>query len=152
MHIHITDEQLAANISSCLSLRGSCSDLASPNLVFHPTLEHCDGADHSALYRVHTYPWMSNPANVLHGGMTATLLDTFMWVLCFGLYGVMTPTISITVNYALPVPLDQDIIVRARVTHTGGTSAHVTGEIWLPDDPDTLLATATGVFYTAGRR
>lgn len=151
MHIHITDEQLASNISACFSQRDGYHDLTNLADVFHPSLESCDGAARTVCYRIRTCSWMSNPNQVLHGGMTATIFDTFMGILCLGLYNVMTPTISITVNYALPIPLNRDIIVRARVTHTGGTSAHVTGEIYLPEDPDTTLATASGLYYTAGR-
>ncbi|MGN0985237.1 MAG: PaaI family thioesterase [Candidatus Enterenecus sp.] len=151
MQIQTTDEQLAERIRTAIARRGDCENLSNPNLIFRPTLESCDSRERTATYRVHTFPWMSNPMGVLHGGMTAAILDTFMGILCRAVYGteVITPTISMTVNYARPIPLDADLIVCARVTHTGGTSSHTAGELRLADAPDDVLATATGVYYIA---
>lgn len=154
MQIQVTDEQLAQRILAAIARCGDCESLSNPNLIFRPTLENCDSRARTARYRVRTYPWMSNPMGVLHGGMTAAILDTFMGILCRGMYGdgVTTPTVTLTVNYARPIPLDADLIVRARVTHTGGASCHAAGEIRLADSPDAVLATATGVYCVARQR
>lgn len=148
MRIQVTDEQLAAPIQKMLA-RHSCGNPAEPNLNFQFALEHCDGPAQTVCYQVHTYPWMTNPNHVVHGGVIAAMLDSAMGLLCAGLYDAMTPTITMTINYALPVPLDEDIMIRVRAFGTARTSAQITGEIYLPGDPGTILVSAMGVYHTA---
>ena len=149
MRKEITTEQLAANLDQILSVRCAGIDPSQPNLRFCPTVESCDGSSRSICLRYHTYSWMANPMNVTHGGMIAAILDASMGVLCIGLYGVMTPTITMTTNYCRPVPLDTDVLVRVRASYTGGTNAQMSAEMYLPDEPNDPLATTIGVYYTA---
>lgn len=150
MHNEMTTPQLTEAIDRVLSARGYAARPAEPTLRFVPTLESCDGSERSACFRFYTFDWMANPNGVLHGGMAASMLDSAMGILCLSCYeGNFTSTISMTVNYARPIPLDTDVLIRAKAAYTGGTSAQMTAEMYLPHQPDTLLATATGVYYTA---
>ena len=149
MRKEITTEQLTINLKKILTARCDGIDPSQPNLRFCPTVESCDGPSRCAQLRFHTYPWMANPMNVTHGGMISAILDASMGVLCFGLYGVMTPTITMTTNYCRPVPLDTDILVRVRLSYPGGTSAQLSADMYLSTDLTVPLATATGVYYTA---
>ncbi|MDE6261525.1 MAG: hypothetical protein K2M42_11845, partial [Oscillospiraceae bacterium] len=60
--------------------------------------------------------------------------------------GVPTPTITMTVNYARPVPLDADILVRTRTVRVGNTSGQMQAEVFLAGKPEEVLATAAGVY------
>lgn len=145
----MTTRQLEAALNRFLADRCNGIDPAMPNLRFCPAVESCDGPARRAVFRIHTYAWMANPMNVTHGGMIASILDSSMGILCGTLYGMLTPTITMTTNYCRPVPLDADVIVAVHVTFAGGTSAQVAAEMYLPDEPGDPLATATGVYYTA---
>lgn len=144
----ISSETLNARLNELLALRGKDIDPGQPNLRFCGKLEY--SGENMACFRYHTQPWMTNPNHTLHGGMIAAMLDTFMGTLCCALCeGGFTPTVSMNVNYALPVPLDTDVLVRVRASYNGSTNAQLWAELCLPDAPDTLLATATGVYHTA---
>ena len=148
MRKNITPEILEQRIRALLALRGQDIDPNQPNLRFCGELESC--GENTACLRYHTQPWMANPNRVLHGGITAAILDTSMGTLCSVLYeGGFTPTITMNISYALPVPLDADILVRVRASYTGGTTAQLSAELCLPEAPDTVLASATGVYHTA---
>lgn len=148
MRTNITHEELAGRINELLSLRNSEIDPSQPNLRFCATLDRCD--DSGVYLRYRTYDWMSNPNRVVHGGMIAAILDTSMGTVCCALYeGGFTPTITMTINYARPVPLGADIIVRVCHSYTGAGSAQLSSELLNADAPDIILATASGVYHTA---
>lgn len=149
MQKEITTEQLSANLNRILSVRCSGIDPAQPNLRFCPIVEACDGPARSVTFRFHTYSWMANPMNVTHGGMISAILDSSMGTFSYGIYGVLTPTITMTTNYCRPVPLDSDILVRVHAAYPGGTSIHLSAEMYLPGEENDPLATTTGVYYTA---
>ena len=151
MYKDITTEQLEQAVSNLLAhIENPTPEL--PGLVFKPSIEFCDGPTHTVGLRYHTYPWMANYSGVVHGGMVATLLDNTMGITCRSIYGarkdVVTPTVSLAINYARPIPLNADIIVRVWAVTTGATSTQMTADIFLPEKPHSALATAVGIFYT----
>lgn len=55
-----------------------------------------DGPDGSLLFACRTDPSMSNPLGIVHGGITAALLDTCMGVTCSAQCGrAATPTVTL---------------------------------------------------------
>ena len=93
---------------------------------------------------------MQNLNGVVHGGIAATILDVSMATLSISLYGVITPTVSMTINYTRPIPLDADILVKVHATYTGESSAQLTACMYLPGEERLPLATASGVYHAAG--
>lgn len=123
-----------------------------PNSTVDPsadlTLLDCDGATGSLVLGYHTKPWMANVWGVVHGGIVAVLMDTCMGITCSLHCGVITPTISMTVNYARPVPLDAELVVRTRTIRVGATSGQISAEVYPAGQPDKLLVTASGAYCT----
>lgn len=110
-------------------------------------VEEADGRPGSLLFSCRTDRSMSNPISIVHGGVTASLVDTCMGVTCAVHCGnTVTPTVTMTVNYARPIPLDADIRVRARTVRYGATSGQMTSEVFLADHPEEILVTASGVY------
>lgn len=106
-----------------------------------------DGPDGSLLFACRTDPSMSNPLGIVHGGITAALLDTCMGVTCSAQCGrAATPTVTLTVNYVRPVPLDAQLRVRTRTVRIGRSTGQLSAEVPPADHPEEILATATGVF------
>ena len=127
-------------------LAGPHRNLPGTDLTFR--FVRCDGPGLWLELAYETRPWMSNPMHVLHGGMTAVLLDSTMGVLCCSLCGHGTPTISMTVNYTRPVPLERTVHVRTNLVVFGRTSSQLTAQLFLPEEPERVLAFATGVYST----
>ena len=107
-----------------------------------------DGPGGCLLFSCRTDQSMSNPMGIVHGGVTASLVDTCMGITCGIQCGLITPTISMTINYARPVPLDASIVVRTRTVRCGATAGHIEAEVYPAGQPETLLVTASGAYST----
>ncbi len=92
--------------------------------------------EESAQELVLRYPleaWQVNGLGTLHGGMINTMLDLTM---CMAIYSVsrqtIPPTVSMTTNYLRPVPMEQYVLIKARVTSLGKRNATAYGEAIVP--------------------
>jgi uncharacterized protein (TIGR00369 family) len=99
--------------------------------------------------------WMANPVGVIHGGMTATLLDTVMTL------AVMTKlprervctTLDLSLHYVRPLfPTGEKIVAEGIVVHTGATVGTAEGKLY--DERRRLIAhgTATLAIIDATRQ
>ena len=145
-----TTEELETKLKDFLANRVSASTGSEfPDLFPWIRIESADGETSSAVFSYDIKPWAANVLGICHGGVTATLADCCMGVLAAVFAGAATPTISLTVNYVLPVMLNQTYCVRVRLVRIGGTTAHVSADFWRKDSPENLVLTATGVYSTA---
>jgi uncharacterized protein (TIGR00369 family) len=86
-----------------------------------------------------------NPIGMVHGGVTATLLDSALGCAVHSELpaGVGYTTLELNANYLRPVVADTGTVrCRARVVHRGGTVATAEARAWREAD-DELLAHAT---------
>jgi uncharacterized protein (TIGR00369 family) len=86
-----------------------------------------------------------NPIGMVHGGVTATLLDSAMGCAVHSELpaGVGYTTLELNANYLRPILADTGPVrCRARVVHRGGTVATAEARAWREAD-DELLAHAT---------
>ena len=144
----IETEELRRRVQSVLKRRRAVNPQGMPDPSADLTLMDCDGPTGSLVLGYRTKPWMANIWGVVHGGVVANLVDTSMGITCAVQCGVITPTISLTVNYARPVPLDAEVIVRTRTVRCGATSGQMCAEVCLAGRPDELLVTASGAYCT----
>lgn len=144
----IPNQALRESARQSIALRLRSDAQAWPRFGRDVTLVEEDGPDGSLLFACHTDPSMSNPLGIVHGGVTASLLDTCMGVTCAAQCGgrAATPTVTMTVNYVRPVPLDAELRVRTRTVRIGRTTGQLSAEVFPPDSPDQVLAAATGVY------
>ena len=111
-------------------------------------LAGCDYEKRTLVLRVDTQRWMENPNGVLHGGVSAAMLDIAMGTLVrYFTGGGMAPTVSMTVSYLHPVPVGKPVYLAAELPMRGFTLCHAAGRIWVRDEPDKILCTASGVYY-----
>ena len=117
--------------------------------LLHPRLVACDFCGRSVVAVFRTTPAMRNSNNVLHGGVTATMLDSIGGVVtrCFTPAAAIAPTVSLQVSYLEAIPLDVDVHVRASVTHAGRKLLHVRSEAFDPEEPERVYATGTAVYF-----
>ena len=148
----IETQELRRRVERFLGVRAEKSPTTVDRLLKeHPadlTLVDCDGAAGSLVLRYETKPWMSNIWGVVHGGVVANLVDSCMGITCAAQCGVITPTISMTVNYARPVPLNAAVEVRTRTASCGAAVGQMYAEIYPAGQPDKLLVTASGAYST----
>ena len=148
MTCKLTNEEMRRRAESFLKYRAEGTPSAMPDPSADLTLIDCDGPTGSLVLGYETKPWMANIWGVVHGGVTATLVDTCMGITCGVQCNAITPTISMTVDYARPIPLNTGIVVRTRTIRCGATVGHVSAEVYLADDPGQLLAAASGAYCT----
>jgi uncharacterized protein (TIGR00369 family) len=116
-----------------------------------PHLESCCFADKTAIISYDTQPWMSNPGGVVHGGMVATLFDVAIGCVTYFAAGEkLTPTMSLQVSFVRPMAIGKRVYVQVSLTSCGRTSGHATAKAWQEGEPDRIIATAAGLYYTAG--
>lgn len=91
--------------------------------------------------------WMANPMGVVHGGMTATILDT---VTTLSVQSKLPPThfcttVDLHVQFVRSVAPDSRIVkAHGYAVHVGRTIGTARGEAY--DEDGRLIATATGTF------
>ena len=114
-----------------------------------PRLAACDHEARTLELVFDTAAWMRNPAGMLHGGMTAMMLDTTMGVLSFCYAGGnVTPTVTMSVSYLRPIPAGAQLHILARADRPGRTINYISAQAWV-EDADRPAATATGAFFAA---
>ena len=144
----LTTQELRRRTLAFLQLRAREIPAGMPDPSADLTLLDCDGPSGSLTLGYATKPWMANVWGVVHGGVTAALVDSCMGITCGIQCGLITPTISMTINYARPVPLDASIGVRTRTVRCGATAGHIEAEVYPAGQPETLLVTASGAYST----
>ena len=117
------------------------------NAMLEAELVRCDFSEQSVVLGVEIQPWMTNPGGILHGGVTASLLDLAMGVLSrYVSGGVMTPTIDLNIKYLRSATAPCRLCVSGRITKRGRTFVHAESALWRPGQEDRLLATAEGIY------
>ena len=81
-----------------------------------------------------------------HGGVVAAIFDDVMGYVLV-LLRVPAFTGRLTVNYRAPVPIGEDIVVRARLASRSGRKLSMTAEMTLASDPEQpVICDAEGLF------
>jgi uncharacterized protein (TIGR00369 family) len=96
------------------------------------------------VFTARSQPEFANPQGTVHGGVTATLLDSAMAcaVLSELPPGVGSTTVDLAVTFLRPVPLDgTELRAEGRVVHVGRSIATAEGRV--TDDRGRVVATAT---------
>ena len=98
-------------------------------------------------YKVNSF--MLNAFGCLHGGMTASISDRSMGLLCsYFLDGKFTPTINLNMNYILPFMEGEILVIEVKIERLGHHVASTTAKLYRKSDGQ-CGATATGNFSVA---
>lgn len=111
-------------------------------------LLHAEGdfKDNQFTIKIPNTPIIQNSLNIVHGGITATLLDSAMG----GLVHYLLPpdksavTTEIKVNYVAP-GVGKELICKANVIHKGNKTVVTEGRVFRDDG--TLIAHSTASFF-----
>ncbi|WP_051541366.1 PaaI family thioesterase [Caldalkalibacillus mannanilyticus] len=91
-------------------------------------------------------PFILNPLQIVHGGITATLADSTMGAVVYRKLpkDKHCVTSEMKINY-ISAGLGNQLICRAKVVHIGNTLC--VAECRITNEKDKLIAIATGTFY-----
>jgi uncharacterized protein (TIGR00369 family) len=109
-------------------------------------LESCDDEKQEIVLKFPLDPWQVNGLGTLHGGMANTMMDLAMSmaVYCFSRQNI-PPTISMATNYLRPIPMEQHVFVRAKLTSLGKRNATAYCEAIIPGNGK-VACTAIGTY------
>jgi uncharacterized protein (TIGR00369 family) len=96
-----------------------------------------------------------NPIGMVHGGVTATLLDSAMGCAVHSELpaGAGYTTLELKANYLRPITTETGPVrCRARVVHRGGTVATAEARAWREADDELLAHATTTCLVLGGRR
>lgn len=147
MSCQLTSDELRRRAEEFLRYRADVTPSAMPDPAAALSITDCDGPSGSLTFAYETKPWMANVWGVVHGGVVAALVDSCMGITCGVQCGMITPTVTMTVNYARPVPLNAALAARTRTVRIGSSTGQMSAELFLPERPDEILVTATGVYH-----
>lgn len=114
----------------------------------HLSLVDWDEPSRTAQYTYTVEPWGKNPAEILHGGMTASLFDMVMGITGHALSeAAFTPTVQLQVQYLKPVPLNVTLHFTVKITSITKTLITATSEAWVNDEQNVIVATASATYH-----
>ena len=112
----------------------------------------CDFEKSTVTLTMEPKPWMGNPMDILHGGISASILDMTMGLLCrYCSGGSMTPTVNMNVQYLRSGGLEKRLFIKAELTKRGFTFCYAAGAMWAEGMEDKPIATATGAYFVTGK-
>lgn len=107
-----------------------------------------DPIQKTAHYAFDVNPWGKNPAEILHGGMTASLFDMVMGITGHACSdAVFTPTVQLQVQYLKPVPLNATLHFNVKITSVTKTLITATAVAWVNDEDSVPVATASATYH-----
>ncbi|MBR5914363.1 MAG: PaaI family thioesterase [Selenomonadaceae bacterium] len=104
--------------------------------------------DGCARLELEVKPHHSNPYDILHGGVLTTMADTAMGAACL-MRNKKVVTVSITLEFLHPVPINSRIITNARILNEGRNI--ITCECELIDADKKVYAKAHAIFYAIAK-
>lgn len=111
-------------------------------------LMECDSNARTAHFAYDVSDWGKNPAEILHGGMTASLFDMVMGITGHALSEAQfTPTVQLQVQYLKPVPLNSTLHFGVKITSVTKTLITATAEAWVNDESSVIVATASATYH-----
>lgn len=112
----------------------------------NPQFKSCDFINKELVLKFNIQEWELNPQNSLHGGITASVLDTtFGYLTHYFSENRYVTTISLTTNYLKPIWKDDTIEVHGKIASLGKNIVNLIGEINIPER-NVIAATATASF------
>ncbi len=115
-------------------------------------LVSCDDVRQEMTLKFPLQDWQVNGLGTLHGGITNAMMDLIMSMAIHS-YTRQTipPTISMTINYLRPIPMDDYVHIKARVTSLGKRNATAYCEAIIPATGK-VACTAIGTYAIVSKQ
>lgn len=118
-------------------------EVSPPSMATHFDMSMVEVSEGRALFRATANEMHLNPAMAVHGGFTATLLDSAcgMCTLTTLPPGKLFTTIDLAIKYMRPVPQGEEVLCESVVQRPGRSVCFV--EAWVKNKAGQVLAHAT---------
>jgi uncharacterized protein (TIGR00369 family) len=127
--------------------------LHNKQLTYVNSLLHMEGElkDNTYEIKIPLNSMVNNPLNILHGGITATVIDTAMGALVHSILpeGSGAVTTSLNIHYISP-GIGEYITCKARIDHHGSKTMLVSADVFRSDGQK--IAQASGSFFIIKKR
>lgn len=108
------------------------------NSLLKIELIQCNEQERSVTFEFPVGEWQLNSNDVLHGGMSASIMDLALGLpanyIALEKGAVFAPTINMNINYLLPVKLSDQLVVTTKIVSSGTSVITVTGEAKLKNN------------------
>jgi uncharacterized protein (TIGR00369 family) len=95
-------------------------------------LIECNESERSVTFEFPVADWELNSNNIMHGGISASIMDLALGTpanyIALEMGALFAPTISMTINYLLPILLNDKLVVTTKIVSSGTSIITVTGE------------------------
>ncbi len=91
-------------------------------------------------------PWMANSIGLMHGGMLAMCADSACASFAHAIYDGYAPTVQLSCTYLRPVSVGDALVFRVRALHLGGSTVHLTAEVYSKQS-NALIATCADLNF-----
>lgn len=115
--------------------------------MMEPTLAACEPEEYSITLGFPGLAWEQNPNGVIHGGITAAMMDIGMGMLTYALTGAITPTINLNISYPRPAVGNGRFLLRAELVKSGRSAIYTTAALCEENHPGKPVVAAQGVFF-----
>ena len=125
---------------------------ATLNARLAPELHSFDDARQAITLKFPVQDWQVNGLGTLHGGIISTMMDLTMSmaIYCYS-RETIPPTISMSINYLRPVPMEDGVLITARVTSIGKRNATAYCEAVVPATGK-VASTAVGTYAIIAKK
>ncbi len=143
---HYSSEELRQSVEDLLKANSTKENPpAFPDLFPWLQVASANGEENSVDFTYEVKQWTSNVLGICHGGVTATLADCCMGILAAVYAGGLIPTMSMNIQYILPIPVGSTVLVRPKVIRAGKTTVNECCTI-LSEDGSATFAVVTGIY------
>lgn len=99
------------------------------NALMKAKLVSCSEKEHTVTIEFPVMEWQLNPFDKMHGGLIATAFDEALGILAIYLNnGKPAVSVSMSLNYLKPVPMNDSILITAKATSLGKKLITLSGE------------------------
>lgn len=116
-----------------------------------PVFVSCDSEEMTLSVLFSLKPWMRNPVGILHGGITAAMMDNAMGMLAknYTADGRLAPTVSMNIDYIKQIPINESVVVKAQIVSHGSTLIRTRAEAKISGKTG-VVASAVATYYAGG--
>lgn len=141
-----SDEELKQQVENLLRDHNTSENPPEfPDLFPWLHVASADGQANTVDFTYEVKQWTSNVLGICHGGVTATLADCCMGILAAVYAGGLIPTMSMNIQYVLPIPMGSTVLARTKVIHAGNSTVNECCTI-MSQDGTATFAVVTGIY------
>lgn len=93
----------------------------------------------------------AHPVGILHGGITAAMMDNAMGMLAknYTSDGRLAPTVNMSIDYIRQIPISESVVIKAQIVSHGNTLIRTRAEARISGTTG-VVASGIATYYAGG--